>query len=218
MKKSLLYSLIFIVIAFALPMIYLKKTKTTQQNTIMNKADNIETKVAPENIDTAILAAGCFWCVEVALEQLPGVLNVVSGYIGGHVENPTYQQVCAKKTGHYEAVKVTFDKSVMSYENLLEWFWKVHDPTQADGQGADLGEPYLSRIFTHGDEQLAQASASKDKAQANYSKPIATEILPATIFYNAEDYHQDYYVLNKEKDSYCKFVITPKLKKLGLEY
>jgi len=218
MKKSIIYSLLFVTIAFALPMVYLKKTQTTQQTTTMNKLDEIETNVAPENIDTAILAAGCFWCVEVALEQLPGVLNVVSGYIGGHVKNPTYQQICAKNTGHFEAVKVTFDKSVMSYEQLLEWFWKVHDPTQTNGQGNDLGEPYLSRIFTNNDEQLVQATASKQQAQANYSKPIATEILPATIFYNAENYHQDYYVLNKNKDSYCQFVIAPKLKKLGLEY
>ncbi len=221
MKKSLIYTLIFICIALALPMIYLKKTKNTAHattTTMTDQGDKKASEIASENISTATFAAGCFWCVEVALEQLPGVLNVVSGYTGGHVENPTYQQVCAKNTGHFEAVEITFDKSVMSYEQLLNWFWKIHDPTQTNGQGNDLGEPYLSRIFVHNDEQLKQAKESKEQAQSNYSKPIATVILPASIFYKAEDYHQDYYVLNKNKDSYCQFVIAPKLKKLGLEY
>ena len=176
------------------------------------------TPVSKENLETATLAAGCFWCVEVMLEQLPGVQNVVSGYIGGHVENPTYEQVCAKQTGHYEAVQITFDNSIISYEQLLQWFWKIHDPTQANGQGNDLGQPYMSRIFNHSETQLKQAQESKKQAQANYKKPIATEILPATIFYTAENYHQDYYVLNKSKNSYCRFVIAPKLKKLGLEH
>lgn len=166
--------------------------------------------------ELATLGAGCFWCVEAVLEQVDGILGVESGYMGGSVENPTYKAVCTGQTGHAEVVQVTFDPSVISYEAVLAWFWQLHDPTTLNRQGADVGTQYRSAIFTHSDEQRAAAEASKAKAQENFSSPIVTEITPASEFYVAEDYHQDYYRQNRQQ-GYCRMVIAPKLDKLGLE-
>ncbi len=170
-----------------------------------------------ENLETATLGAGCFWCVEAVLERIQGVESVVSGYMGGHVENPTYQQVITKTTGHIEVVQVKFDPEVLSYENLLEVFWALHDPTTKDRQGADVGPQYRSVIFTYSDAQEAAAEQSlkaKD-ASGTYSDPIVTEIRTAETFYKAEGYHQDYYETNPNA-GYCRFVIYPKLVKLKL--
>lgn len=145
---------------------------------------------------TATFAAGCFWGVEAAFHQIPGVLDVVSGYTGGHAENPTYKDVCSDTTGHAEAVEVTFDPARVSYDALLDAFWKIHDPTQINRQGPDFGSQYRSAIFTHGDEQAAAAIASRDREQANQSRPIATQIAPAPKFYRAEEYHQRYFERN----------------------
>ncbi len=145
---------------------------------------------------TATFAAGCFWGVEDAFRQVPGVLDVVSGYIGGHVENPTYRQVCSHKTGHAEAVEVTFDPDRVSYESLLSLFWQLHDPTQLNRQGPDVGDQYRSAIFTHGDEQERAAVASRGREQPKHARPIVTQILPAPRFWPAEDYHQRYFEKN----------------------
>jgi len=161
--------------------------------------------------------AGCFWCVEAVLEQIDGVLAVRSGYMGGALENPTYQDICTGTTGHAEVTEVRFDPAVLSLEHLLQWFWRLHDPTTLNRQGNDVGTQYRSAIFYHSDEQRALAEASKelvDKSDA-FSDPIVTEITPASTFYSAEDYHQEYYQANKAQP-YCRMVIAPKLDKLGL--
>ena len=142
---------------------------------------------------TATFAAGCFWGIEAAFVQTPGVIDVVSGYTGGQTENPTYQQVCSDRTGHAEAVEVTFDPAKVSYNQLLDVFWKIHDPTQVNRQGPDIGSQYRSAIFTHSAEQEAQAKASRDAHQNGFERPIATSIEPAKTFYRAEDYHQRYF-------------------------
>ena len=144
----------------------------------------------------ATFAAGCFWGVEAAFRQIPGVLDAVSGYIGGKTENPTYRQVCGHATGHAEAVQVTYDPQRVSYEQLLSVFWQIHDPTQRNRQGPDVGDQYRSAIFTYGDEQQREAEASRDREQANQRRPIVTQILPAPKFWPAEEYHQRYFKKN----------------------
>lgn len=169
-------------------------------------------------LETITFGAGCFWCVEAVFQRLDGVEAAVSGYMGGHVENPTYKAVCTGQTGHAEVVQLMFDPSVTSLETLVEFFWESHDPTTLNRQGADVGTQYRSAIYFENEEQKAIAEASLKKAEASgkFSNPIVTEITPASVFYPAEDYHQEYYELNKSYP-YCRAVITPKLKKLGLE-
>ncbi|MBV8333438.1 MAG: peptide-methionine (S)-S-oxide reductase MsrA, partial [Candidatus Eremiobacteraeota bacterium] len=145
---------------------------------------------------TATFAAGCFWGVEAAFRQVPGVIDAVSGYTGGRTENPTYRQVCGHNTGHAEAVEVTYDPQRVSYDTLLGVFWQIHDPTQVNRQGPDVGDQYRSAIFTHSPEQQAAAIASRDREQANHRQPIATRIEPAPKFWPAEEYHQRYFEKN----------------------
>ena len=164
----------------------------------------------------ATFGAGCYWCVEAVLEQLDGVLDVTSGFMGGEVKNPTYKQVCSGTTGHAEVVQVTFDPATISYDALLAWFWKLHDPTTLNRQGADVGTQYRSAIFYHSDAQRAAAEASKKTAQADFAAPIVTEITAASTYYEADAGHQDYY-RNNRSQGYCRAVIAPKLDKLGLE-
>jgi peptide-methionine (S)-S-oxide reductase len=173
---------------------------------------------APAQIETATFAGGCFWCIEEIFRQQPGVLSVTSGFTGGTAKNPTYAQVCEGDTGHAEAIQVVFDPQKISYEKLLDVFWTAHDPTQMNRQGADVGTQYRSAIFTHTDAQTAAAQTSKQAADisGHFAKPIVTEITPATEFYPAEDYHQEYYRNNK-RAPYCRMVIRPKLEKLGLD-
>ncbi len=142
----------------------------------------------------ATFAGGCFWCVESEFEAIKGVVDVVSGYTGGHVKNPTYQQVSGHDTGHAEAVRVLFDPNIVSYEKLLEAFWNIHDPTQVGGQGVDTGPQYRSVIFTHTPEQKALAETAKASVEASrrFKKPLTTSVEPSVEFYPAEDYHQDY--------------------------
>jgi peptide-methionine (S)-S-oxide reductase len=172
----------------------------------------------PSGRELATFGAGCFWCVEAVFEQIDGVLDVRSGYMGGKVTNPTYEQVCSGETGHAEVVQVAFDPARLAYDKLLDWFWKLHDPTTLNRQGNDVGTQYRSAIFYHSEEQQRAAEASKQKLGASgvHGSPIVTEIAKASRFYEAEDYHQEYYRLNKAQP-YCRFVITPKLEKLGLE-
>lgn len=168
-----------------------------------------------EKYETAVLAGGCFWCTEAVFEQVKGVIDVISGYAGGFTENPTYQEVCSGKTGHAECVKIIFDPNKITYEQLLEIFWKVHDPTTLNRQGADIGTQYRSVIFYLNEDQKKIALNSKANAQKNFENSIVTEIIPLKKFYPAEDYHQNYYKNNPDAP-YCIFVITPKLNKLKI--
>jgi peptide-methionine (S)-S-oxide reductase len=153
--------------------------------------------------------------VEYVFRRVPGVLDVQVGYSGGHTENPTYEDVCSHTTGHAEVAQVSFDPEQVTYEQLLEVFWAMHDPTQVDRQGPDVGDQYRSAIFTHDDEQRAVAEASKAKAQVRFDDPIATSIEPMGAFYPAEDYHQEYYTKTGH-EPYCHVVPTGVLKDLGL--
>src|SRR5262249_23454692 len=158
---------------------------------------------------------GCFWCTEAVFQQLMGVDAVVPGYSGGTTKGPTYRQVCSGTTGHAEAIQITYDPSVISYEELLEVFWKTHDPTTLDRQGNDFGPQYRSAIFYHNEEQKVLAEHYKQKLDASglFPAPIVTEVVPFTEFYRAESYHQNYFAQNSTKP-YCRVVITPKLDKL----
>lgn len=165
-------------------------------------------------MQTATFGAGCFWCVEAIFKELRGVQKVVSGYAGGHVEYPSYEAVCLGHTGHAEAVQITFDPEIISFEELLEVFWRTHDPTTLNRQGADVGTQYRSVIFFHDAAQREAAEKSKrevEKAKL-WPDPIVTEIVPFTNFYAAEKYHQDYFRLNPNQP-YCNRVIDPKMQK-----
>lgn len=165
--------------------------------------------------EKATFGAGCFWGVEYVFRRVPGVVDVAVGYSGGLVANPTYEQVCYQRTGHAEVTQVTFDIDRISYEQLLDVFWAMHDPTQVDRQGPDIGDQYRSVILTHSEEQAKSAQASLDRAQSRYDKPIVTQIVPLQAFYPAEDYHQAYYEKNGH-EPYCHAVPVKELERLGL--
>ncbi len=169
--------------------------------------------------ETATLAGGCFWCLEAAFERLQGVEEVVSGYTGGQAPRPTYQQVCTGATGHAEAVQVTFDPGVITFRELLEVFFTIHDPTTLNYQGADYGTQYRSAIFYHTPEQKAEAERSIAELGASgaWPRPIVTEVKPLGDFYPAEEYHQGYYRRNPGQ-GYCQVVIAPKVAKLRRKY
>jgi peptide-methionine (S)-S-oxide reductase len=162
----------------------------------------------------ATFGSGCFWCTEAVFQRLDGVEKVVSGYSGGHVDNPTYEQVCTGATGHAESIQITYDPSKVPYDELLEVFWKMHDPTQKNRQGNDVGPQYRSVIFYHDAEQekLAESYKTKLEAEKIWDRPIVTEIVPFSKFWPAEEYHQNYYNNNTSK-GYCAAVITPKIEK-----
>jgi peptide-methionine (S)-S-oxide reductase len=168
---------------------------------------------SPHIATTATLGGGCFWCVEAVYQDVPGILSVTSGYAGGKTAHPTYDQVCSGNTGHAEVVHLKFDPAKITYEKILDLFWKAHDPTTLNRQGADEGTQYRSIILYADEKQKAAAEASRTKAQASYKSPIVTEIAPLTEFYPAEAHHQDYYNNNKTAP-YCVYVIQPKLEKL----
>jgi methionine-S-sulfoxide reductase len=184
---------------------------------------NTKTKVNSKNpamsenakLDTITLAGGCFWCVEAIYQRLNGVISVTSGYAGGKVKNPGYREVCTGTTGHAEAVQIVYDQNAVSLAEIFRVFFKVHDPTTLNRQGNDEGTQYRSAIFFRNEEQqkvAAEVKAGLDKSGA-FNAPIVTEITPFTNFYKAEDYHQDYYNQNKYSNSYCQFVIVPKIEK-----
>ena len=183
----------------------------------INKSEDLD-KIMSSNLDTAVFGAGCFWCVEAIFQNLKGVQSVESGYSGGTVENPSYKEVCTGTTGHAEVAKIIFDPSVISYDELLEVFWTTHDPTTLNRQGADVGTQYRSVIFYLNDKQKESAEKSKKEiAPQIWDDPVVTEISPLTNFYIAEDYHQNYYNENPEQ-SYCKYVINPKLEKFRKKF
>ncbi len=187
-------------------------TAPTQTETMTEEG----TDTSPSE-EVATLGAGCFWCIEAVLEQVEGVKSVESGYTGGQTENPTYKDICTGRTGHAEVVRVTFDPTVLSYAELLDWFWRLHDPTTLNRQGNDRGTQYRSAIFYHSDEQRKIAETAKRDVQPTFDDPIVTEVTAAAVFYPAEAYHQGYYFDNTSQ-GYCQMVIAPKLKKLGLKY
>ena len=182
--------------------------KNSENTTAMNNQE-IEKGMA-----LATFGNGCFWCTEAIFQQLKGVTKVVSGYAGGKVKKPTYKEVCSGLTGHAEVIQITYEPSVITYDELLEVFWQTHDPTTLNRQGADVGTQYRSAVFYHSDEQKQLAETYKRKLDESgaFDKPIVTEISPLSEYYPAEDYHQNYYNLNGSAP-YCSYVIQPKLEK-----
>jgi peptide-methionine (S)-S-oxide reductase len=167
----------------------------------------------PAKGDSIVLGGGCFWCLDAAYKLLPGVTHVTCGYAGGSVDNPTYEQVCTETTGHAEVVKVDYDPAKVSLQDVLAYFWESHNPTQVGGQGDDMGDQYRSIILYADPTQKAAAEKSRDEAQKKFSRPIVTEIVPLKKFWQAEDYHQDYFQKNPDR-AYCAIVIRPKVEKL----
>jgi peptide-methionine (S)-S-oxide reductase len=165
-----------------------------------------------DSSETATLGGGCFWCLEAVYDEMLGVLSVESGYMGGHLANPDYRAVCTGKTGHVEVVQVTFDPAVTSYREILEVFFATHDPTSRDRQGSDAGPQYRSVIFFHSEAQRDIAAQMMAELEPELPRPIVTELRPASPFYVAEDYHQEYF-RNNPQQPYCAFVVTPKVKK-----
>lgn len=172
-----------------------------------------------QNLETATLAAGCFWCVEAVFDDLVGVEDVVSGYSGGHKENPTYQEVCSETTGHAEVVQIRFDPAHLSYEDLLRVYFTVHDPTQMNRQGNDIGSSYRSAIFYHSEAQRESADKiiKEISDEGIYDKPIVTEVTAFDKFWPAEDYHQEYFA-NNPNQPYCAAVVAPKVAKFRQKF
>ncbi len=172
-----------------------------------------------DNIETATLAAGCFWCVEAIFDDLKGVEDVVSGYSGGHTENPTYKEVCSETTGHAEVVQIRFDPSELSFKELLQVFFTVHDPTTLNRQGGDIGTSYRSAVFYHSDQQkqTAEETIAQFDAEGIYDNPIVTEVTAFDKFWPAEDYHQEYFA-NNPNQPYCNAVVAPKVAKFRQKF
>jgi len=188
----------------------------TKKDEAMKTEKEETAPIKTEKNQVAILGGGCFWCTEAVFELLEGVDSVVSGYAGGANPNPTYEQICTGATGHAEVIKISFNPSKISYEQLLETFGECHDPTTLNRQGADTGTQYRSTIMYVDEEQKQLAVAWKEKLGSKLADPVVTEIVASPVFYPAEDYHQDYFRRNPNQ-GYCTFVIRPKLKKLNLE-
>lgn len=192
------------------------KPNNSESSNSNQMSESIETQNPKQ--EKAILAGGCFWCIEAVFQDLKGVSKVRSGYIGGNVKSPSYREVCNGTTGHAEAVEILFNPDVISFETLLDIFWTVHDPTTLNQQGADKGTQYRSAIFYTNPAQKQTALKSiTEKATKLWDDPIVTEVKPADIFYPAEDYHQNYYK-NNSSQGYCQIVINPKLSKLRNKY
>jgi peptide-methionine (S)-S-oxide reductase len=206
--KNIIY-VIYALLVITLTSIGCNKNKFTEiqkKKSIMNESNS--------SLDTATFGSGCFWCTEAIFERVNGVTSVISGYSGGAVKNPTYEEVCEGTTGHAECTQITFDPSVISYDELLEIFWKTHDPTTLNRQGNDVGTQYRSVVFFHNNEQKQKAEYYKQKLtdEKIWDKPIVTEITKLEKFYPAENYHQEYYE-NNPNQGYCAYVITPKVEK-----
>lgn len=185
----------------------------------LNTADTPADTIPADQLEVATLGGGCFWCVEAVYQDLQGVYSVVSGYSGGTKETADYKMVSSGRTNHAEAVQVKFDPKVISYEDILEIFWNTHDPTTLNRQGNDVGPQYRSVIFYHSKEQKQIAEQSKkDVAPKVWDKPIVTEIAKFEAFYEAEDYHQDYYNNVGDRNPYCTYIITPKVQKMKKLY
>lgn len=176
-------------------------------------AEDQESQRQNPSLEQATLGGGCFWCLEAVYKRVPGIVRIESGYAGGQVENPTYRQICEGTTEHAEVIQLTYDPSVIRYDQILDLFWIAHDPTTLNRQGPDAGTQYRSIILTHDEIQQATAEASRTRAAADFRDPIVTGIKPLEVFYPAEDNHQDYYDRNSTAQ-YCVYVIQPKIDKL----
>jgi len=203
----------FFYLLLPLVLVYSCQSQSQNKQTISNKNNN-------SKMEKATFAGGCFWCTEALFQDLKGVKKVTSGYIGGTVENPTYQEVCTGETGHAEAVEIEFDSNEINFGTLLELFFATHDPTTLNRQGEDVGTQYRSEVFYH---NAAQKQLTEDYIQLlnqenTFGKPVVTKVTEATVFYPAEDYHQNYYNLNKTKNPYCTYTITPKVEKMQKKY
>lgn len=202
-----------------LKVLFISIVSLTGLNSCAQKDNSVKTKkdnkvMSTSKLDTATFGTGCFWCTEAIFQQLEGVEKVTSGYSGGTVANPTYEHVCSKTTGHAECLNIMYDPKKISFDELLEIFWQVHDPTTLNRQGADVGPQYRSVVFYQNEEQRAKTAKYKaelDKSGA-FDKPIVTTVEPFKIFYPAEEYHQNYY-RNNTGQGYCQFVIRPKVEK-----
>ena len=208
MKRNIAanYIRLFLILLFAV--------FSARVNAQSNNNKFILQKGVEKHLEKATFGSGCFWCSEAVFERVKGVNDVVSGYAGGDADNPSYDEVCSGNTGHAEVIQITYDPNVVSYDELLEIFWKTHDPTSLNRQGNDVGPQYRSIILYQNDEQKNLAEKYKDELNKSgaWSKPIVTEIKPLTKFYKAEEYHQDYYKKNPTR-GYCAYVIGPKLEK-----
>jgi peptide-methionine (S)-S-oxide reductase len=216
MNKAIRYTLL-------IPALLSRFFSTAQDQKYEHSKTFEEMNTAPKDnahrTEVATFGAGCFWCTEAQFQQLKGVERVESGYSGGQLANPTYKQVCTGTTGHAEVCNIYYDPSVVSFDELLAAFWTCHDPTQLNRQGNDVGTQYRSVVFYHNDEQKHKAEEYKKKLndEKAWDKPVVTEIAPFTIFYKAEDYHQNYY--NENGDApYCHFVVGPKVEKFKIVF
>jgi peptide-methionine (S)-S-oxide reductase len=188
-----------------------------EEVSITTDSKEVELDIIKEvNMETIVLGGGCFWCTEAVFEKLDGIKDVISGYAGGEILNPTYKQICTGNTGHAEVIKIKFDPSVISFTKILDIFGDCHDPTTLNRQGADVGTQYRSTIMYLSEKQKELAIKWKAKLSNKLEDPVVTEIVAVPVFYSAEEYHQDYYRKNPN-EGYCNFVIRPKLKKLNLE-
>src|SRR6476661_568500 len=189
------------------------------QKQFMPNTNDTENNSSDNNVETATLANGCFWCSEAVFQRLKGVKSILPGYAGGTIKNPSYEQVCTGKTGHTESIQIKFDPNVISFEKILDIFWHTHDPTTLNRQGNDVGTQYRSAVFYHDENQKKIAEDSKKDLSDKgiYKDPIVTEITPFTNFYVAENYHKNYYQ-NHSSEPYCSFVINPKIDKLFERY
>ena len=177
----------------------------------------ISSPVSAKELQKITFGGGCFWCIEAVFDQIEGVKEAVSGYMGGKPNDANYKQVSRGATKHIECVQVTFDSEMIDLETILDWFWRSHDPTQKNRQGNDVGYRYQSAIFYHTAEQKEIVLKSKEQEQIRYDAPLTTLVFDASEFHQAESYHQDYYQKNKDSNAYCSLVIRPKLKKLDLK-
>lgn len=200
---------------FSLIFVFILISCQSRENRIIKPIKSPVKMEIQKDLEVATFAGGCFWCTEAVFLELDGVKSVVSGYIGGIIANPTYEEVCSGSTGHAEATQITFDPKKIAFEDLLEVFFATHDPTTLNRQGADVGTQYRSEVFYHDENQkkVTENYIAQMTALLTFSSPIVTKISPAPIFYPAENYHQNYYNQNKSQ-SYCHFVITPKIEKL----
>lgn len=212
--KMLLFAINFCTALAALAGCANGENPNKSMNTVTSLAGATGNSFSGVSTDTATFGTGCFWCTEAVFQQLEGVLKVTSGYSGGHVKNPTYEQVCSKTTGHAEVIQIVYDPTKISFDELLEVFWQTHDPTTLNRQGNDVGPQYRSVIFYHNNEQKEKSERYKtelDKSGA-FNNPIVTAVEPFSNFYVAENYHQNYYN-NNGSQPYCYFVIKPKVDK-----
>lgn len=211
MNKTIFFILMLVAVTASVLLVHAKSVAGKNRDTEREMSESAKGKT-----ETAVFGGGCFWCIEAVYERIDGVKSVVSGYAGGTKPDPTYREVCSGTTGHAEVVRIEYDPDRISYEELLELFWKAHDPTTLNRQGADVGPQYRSIILYTNEEQKNTAQRLKEKTAASLNAHIVTEIKPLDVFYPAEDYHQDYYEKHPTL-GYCSVIIRPKLKKLGLE-